>query len=391
MTTPHATDSEQPRRTDTAKVRGDGYLYKYRNSEVWWGKYYIPGNPKPQRFSTGERDEKRAAKVLRKRTGAVRNGHTVPEEARRLRYADLEALLFADYRANGRRSLGDLPRAVKPLRLFFGGTLALGITTARMRDYTASRLEEKAARATINKELAALGRMLTLAFKDGPLPTRPAVPKLRIDNARQGFVEPADAEALYAALPDYLEPPTRYANLTGQRKRNVFGLLWSQIAFDPDGDAVIRLAPKETKNNGGQVLAFAAGSPVAQLLARQHARRRLDCPYVFHRHGRPVRDFYTAWRTACAKIGRRGLLFHDLRRSAVRNMVRAGVSERICMARSGHKTRAIFDRYNIVNEADLREADLKVAAYLTERVRAENGQSERKIVAMEEKREEATG
>jgi hypothetical protein len=120
------------------------------------------------------------------------------------------------------------------------------------------------------------------------------VPKLRVDNARQGFVDPADAEALYAVLPDYLDAPTRYANLTGQRKRNVFGLLWAQVAFDPDGGAVIRLAPKETKNDGGQVLAFAPSSPVAQLLAAQHARRRLDCAHVFHHNGRPIRDFYAA-------------------------------------------------------------------------------------------------
>lgn len=80
------TTAEAPRVPNTQAVpkahepvRGDGYLFRYKGSAVWWGKYYIPGNPTPQRFSTGERDERKAAKVLRKRTGAVRNG----EETRR--------------------------------------------------------------------------------------------------------------------------------------------------------------------------------------------------------------------------------------------------------------------------------------------------------------------
>ena len=90
---------------------------------------------------------------------------------------------------------------------------------------------------------------------------------------------------------------------------------------------------------------------------------------------------------ACAAIGKPNLLFHDLRRSAVRSMVRAGVSQNVAMRRSGHKSDSIFRRYDIVSETDLREADEKVAAYLE---RAENGQSGRRVIAITQKRETVT-
>jgi len=100
------------------------------------------------------------------------------------------------------------------------------------------------------------------------------------------------------------------------------------------------------------------------MLRTEAQQSRPDCPWVFQRDGEPIRDFRGAWASATKRAGCEGLRFHDLRRSAVRNMMRAGFDRKRAMAISGHKTEATFERYNIVGGRDLREDLPKLEKYL---------------------------
>ncbi len=145
----------------------------------------------------------------------------------------------------------------------------------------------------------------------------------------------------------------------------------------------------------GEGRALALAGPLLKIIERRLEVRRLDCPLIFHRRGRggnkqqggkpgqPIKDFRKAWNTACEAVGlpagrAGGLTFHDTRRTAVRNMVRAGVDPTVAMKVSGHKTASMFRRYNIVSEDDIRAAVEKTALYV------EALPTERKVAAMGE-------
>jgi integrase len=127
-------------------------------------------------------------------------------------------------------------------------------------------------------------------------------------------------------------------------------------------DLVGRLITLPTsKNNRGRILAL-EGELLA-IIGRRYAVRGL-VSWVFHRHGQRIRTFRKAWATACQEAGVPGKHFHDFRRSTVRNLTRAGVPEKIAMDMTGHKTRSVYDRYNITSEEDLRAAARKLQGYL---------------------------
>lgn len=148
----------------------------------------------------------------------------------------------------------------------------------------------------------------------------------------------------------------RFGYLTGWRKGEIARLTWRDI----EGD-VIRLRPEHAKNKHGRMVILVG--ELAEIIAQRRALRRETIPWVFFREdGQPVRRFYRAWKTACRQAGlpvdapEERKRFHDLRRTTARDLSRAGVPDRIAMSIMGHKTRSMYDRYNIVNEEDIRQA-----------------------------------
>jgi integrase len=270
-------------------------------------------------------------------------------------------MLIDDYKVNGRKSVDRAERSVEHLAGFFENYRALEITPDRVSAYIRWRLEGKppAKPATIRNELAALTRMFTLGYRAGKVPMRPAFPSIRVENTRSGFFEEETLAAVLEKLPDVLRPVIEFTYLTGWRIGEVRSLTWRQVDFK---GGVVRLEPGTTKNGEGRIFPFAASPELASLLERQrHMTTAVEretgriVPWVFHRHGRPIRSFHVTWRKACAAAGYPGRYVHDLRRTAVREMERAGVPRSVAMKLSGHKTESIYRRYAIVSEADLAE------------------------------------
>jgi integrase len=178
-------------------------------------------------------------------------------------------------------------------------------------------------------------------------------------NARQGFVEAAEFRAIQQLLPDHLRDAISFLFLTGWRVSEMQSLEWRDIS-----DEVVRLRPENSKNKDSREIPFYLFPELREILSRARTHRRLDCRFVFHRNGLPLRDFRKAWRSARSQAGLSKVLVHDLRRTAVRNLVRAGVPERVAMTLTGHKSRSVFERYNIVSDADKLSAVVKLASYL---------------------------
>jgi len=353
----------------TVGKRGDGTLIRVEGQVNWFSVICVRGTQ--HEISTGTPDLKLAKRVHRQKLdelAADRQGlkQFATPQHRRLQFGSLLDDLVSDYRVRRVKSLASVLSHLKPLRDHFGDWRALEINFRAIEAYVTTRREDEKSNATINRELELLRRALRLAHDRQLLPSIPKVRVLPENNTRQGFFERPDLEAVVAALPGYLQDFTRFAYLTGWRKGEIIPLKWTDV--DPDAGA-IRLRPEAAKTGRGRTVMLEGD--LAELIDRRWQARLLEkdgdvrvSALVFHRDGEPVGDFRKAWAIACQAAGVPDKLFHDLRRTAARNMVRAGVPERVAMAVTGHLTRSMFDRYNIVSEDDLRMAAQKTTMYV---------------------------
>jgi integrase len=373
--------------------RGRGRIFARKGSTILWCAYYLRG--KEFRESTGTAEPDQAEKFLKRRLkeiGADEIGARsfVGPNQERIKVSQLFDALEADYKLRGKDS-APFRAHLNSVRSYFGPWRALEVTPEAVDQFIAARRDSGAAPATINRSTQLLRQAFKLAIERKHLSVAPRIRHLsERGNARQGFFSDAEFEAVAEHLPVTLRDFARFGYLTGWRKGEIASLRWDDV----DGD-VIRLRGENAKN--GQTRTVALEGELQELIARRKSARQFKsgnalkfAALIFHNEGMPVRDIRKSWATAvvtaglgwftcreCSKIvdGHRcqecgsaskysGRLFHDFRRTAVRNMVRAGVPERVAMSISGHKTRSIFDRYNIVNEADLRDAMQRTQAYL---------------------------
>jgi integrase len=336
----------------------------YKRGAVYWLKYYKNG--KPYRESAKTEKETEARRLLKKREGEISEGKIPGIYFDKVKFNDLADDFLTDYRINGRKSLKRAERSVNQLKTFFGGNKAPDITTPRIQSFIEKRIEQGMSNATINRELAALKRIFNLGLQQTPpkVDRVPHIPMLKENNVRKGFFEQGDFINLREALSSYLKGFVTFAYKTGWRVSEITSLTWSQVDLESN---IVRLEAGTTKNNEARTV-YLDDELKAVFLnqkARQKELGKISHYVFFNESGTDkIKAFRGAWSKACtdSKIGRK--LFHDFRRTAVRNMVRAGIPERVAMMISGHKTRSVFERYNVVSETDLKLAAQKQEAYL---------------------------
>ncbi len=359
--------SGAPSTIDTMKTRrynkAMGTVYK--RGKIWWIRYEDKDG-RLQSESSGSTKKRDAAGLLLKREGQSEEGKPSGKQTDRITFDVLSTDLLADYKINKKRSTDRAELSVSHLKEFFHGIRATDISTAKINEYIIKRQEEKAANATINRELSALKRMFSLGFRHTPprVTYVPYIPHLDEDNVRTGFFEHDQYLKLKAALPDYLKPVLVMGYYTAMRRGEILKLTRDQV------DTVrgrITLEVKDVKNKTPRII-YMAGELLEEI-SKQMMLNEAKYPninLVFHRNGEPIVNPREAWHKACVTAGVPEKLIHDLRRTGARNMLRAGVQEKVIMKIAGWKTRSVFDRYNIVDEKDLQSAATKLVEFTQE-------------------------
>jgi integrase len=349
------------------RQRGTGSVIKLPNSRFWYILFYHNG----RKIKESSKSESKmvAEKLLQRRMGEMGLGLTPEQDVKQVKYGHVRDAWFAEHKNQGRamytRTDGTQNvSGLDHLDKFFKGMPITRISSDVLRDYIEHRRKQGAADATIRRNLVILRSMLNLARKEGKLRLVdiPHFPMPRDSKPRGGFIEPNVFSALLAKLPKNLQPLITFIYYTGCRKGAALKITWDMVSKDCSEI----MLPGEITKSGEALTLPLVGAGLEEVSATLRKMFRTDGP-VFD-----ATNLRVAWNKACQKAGLglyekrlySGLTIHDLRRSAARNLIRAGVSRSVAMQITGHKTEAVFERYNITDSKDVRDALLKVGQYV---------------------------
>jgi site-specific recombinase XerD len=349
------------------RVYQTSYKYKgvLKKSKNWHIEYWDKGERHREPVNSTKKSDAQAK--LKERIGQAGTGELLPSDIAATIYEDLKRLIIDDYTANG-HVLKPLNDALKRLDTTFAGMKASDISTPRWTAYQAEAITQGYSNASVNRDRAALNRMLRLGHRARKVRDIPVLPGLQERNARKGFFERAEFDKICEHLPPALVPLFKTAFVTGWRVADeLLTRQWQHVNF---ALATLRLEPDESKNREAREFPFTAELRKILEGQRDAAKKLTDAGTTvthvfFWPDGSRIYDgskYHDAWRDAVKASGVQRIP-HDFRRTAVRNLVRAGIPERVAMKLTGHKTRAVFDRYNIVSETDLRDAAAKLDTF----------------------------
>jgi integrase len=374
---------EREPEANRVKLRGVGQLYRREAAGSWYVSFSVNGQQ--IRESTNTDKYKEAVTHLKRRISEVQNGTFVSVKTDRVMVSELLRDVLADYKMKGRdvgKSAGPLIEhhllpALKHMR-------ASNLNVSHLRKYVTDRQAEGAAPASINREIAMLRRGYSLGLVSGKVSMAkvPAFKEVTLEenNVREGFWEHDEYQRFRDALPEDERAVFIFGYWTGCRYSEITKLRWEQVDLD---QRIVKLRKGTTKNKQARLIPLgkAGLGDLYDMLLAQRERHQMLCPqspWVFFRRGAVtpgrasvrrggrVTEIKKPFRAAQEATGI-DKTFHDLRRTGVRNLVRAGVPQSVAKRISGHLTDSVFERYNIVDETDLHDAAERMAQYVVAR------------------------
>jgi integrase len=353
----------------------------FKKQGVYWIDYYISGHRKRERIGP---DRRLAETVLKKRKVQIAEGKFLDKRRPVTTTFNDLADAYLKYAQGNKRSWDRDATSLRKLGGVFGGKRLTEITPPAVERYKSARLASVTIYgrhprpATVNRELACLKEMFNVARKGlidlkGGVPTDNPVSGVSFldeQNVRDRVLTPEEFQRMVSVSPDYLKPVLLCAYHTGMRRGEILGLTWDRV--DLKG-GFIRL--KETDTKTGERRHIPIGNELRGVL--ESLPIALDpnggrVPYVFTRRGRPIKSVREIFSRVCRDTGLTDLVFHDLRHTATTNLRRAGVDALTAMKITGHKTMAVFKRYNTIDEDDLKAAQRQMDTYMdTKQVKAQ--------------------